>query len=215
MNLWYRQVGEFPVSAPVYYFRLVDTDFTPRLAYRSIMEFANELQVAGPGTHQETSPAVEEIGVWTTVLQSRVNGNTVLKTSRPGDKLRFGFAGTGVALLHGVGPTQGRITVTIDGEAVGSLPRDQQDRSYLDLYAPVVDDGRRSVFALGLRPGQHTLELQVEPQADPRAQDREVTIDGFAVELQSSPLPFYQALVAAGSGLLLLLLAPLTRSSRP
>ena len=208
MNLWYfRQVGDYPVTSPVYYFRLVDVDFTPRLGYGPLAELSNELRRAGPGMHQETSPAVEEIGTWSAALLSGVDSNTVLRSSRPGDKLRFTFAGSGVALVHSVGPTQGRFIVTIDGQPPPGLPRDEQDRAYLDLYGPTSETGRQSFIARDLRAGRHVLELVIDARADPRAQDREATVDGFAVELRWSPLQFYQAAVAAAAGLLLLLFA--------
>jgi len=208
MNLWYfRQVGDYPVTSPVYYFRLVDVDFTPRLGYGPLAELSNELRRVGPGMHQETSPAVEEIGTWSAALLSGVDSNTVLRSSRPGDKLRFTFAGSGVALVHSVGPTQGRFIVTIDGQPPPGLPRDEQDRAYLDLYGPTSETGRQSFIARDLRAGRHVLELVIDARADPRAQDREATVDGFAVELRWSPLQFYQAAVAAAAGLLLLLFA--------
>lgn len=212
VNVWYlRQVGDIPVTDASYYFRLIDTEFTPRPAYYRVATLGEELRTAGVGRHEETSPAVTTQGSWALRRLPGASGGSEVVSQRPGDTVRFDFYGTAVGIVHHVGPRQGRLLVSLDGEPVRGLPRDGQGRSYLDLYSE--NAGRvETSLAQGLRLRRHTLELTVAAEADQRALDREVILDGFIVDAETSPAAFYQALVALGAGLGLLLLSRSRRS---
>ncbi|MBI4498378.1 MAG: hypothetical protein HY689_10810 [Chloroflexi bacterium] len=183
MSIWYfRHVGDIPPDRPDYYFRMVDTEFTPRPVYHAVKQLGERLRVVGPGVYQESNAAVEAEGRWAFRLLPDASAGAVLQPHTPDAALTLTFEGTDVALLAGVGPQGGRLRVTVDGQDAGLEQKDAAGRSYVDLVAPERRFGVQLVLARGLRPGRHTLRL--EPVG---AAGQEWFIDGFAVE--SRPVP--------------------------
>ncbi|HLE02192.1 MAG TPA: hypothetical protein VI877_01725, partial [Dehalococcoidia bacterium] len=123
INIWYfRQVGDILPNQADYYFRVVDTDFTPRLVYYRLQELAQSFHWAGPDLHQETSPALSLTGNWQFRINPLASGNGAAASSSPGDEAIFSFVGTGVSLQHNGG--RGRLYVELDGRGAGLKQRD-------------------------------------------------------------------------------------------
>ena len=203
INLWYfRQVGDIlSQESSAYYFRIVDVDFTPRLAYYRLQELSAGLKVASPGYHEETSPAVETEGRWMSLLQSDASGGVLITSDRPGDSLTFTFEGTDVDLLYQGNRLSGRLEISIDE---GQPSKGE----YVDLF--IAEEGKgvlRQKVAGGLRPGRHTLKLTIASQNNPQSGGRWCAIDAFEVRNEPLLWPFYGL-----AGLMFLAIASLASS---
>ncbi len=198
--IWYfRQVGSLTPDQAEYYFRMVDTDFTPRKLYFAVQDVALGQGVAGPGLHQQSSPAVQTYGGWRSEIVSDALGGDWVRTDQPGDSLTLTFRGQGVDLLTQTGPTGGRLHVLLDGQAAGGLPTDAQGASYVSLYAPEANSGARIPLVRNAGPGEHTLRLIVAPNADPASLGHEAVVDAFEVlpaEGQRFPIGQFLGLLA-------------------
>ena len=184
INLWFfRQVGDMsPKDSAEYYFRVVDTDFTPRPVYFKVKELSKEYEVAGPGTYQETSGAVETNGSWTYEGAASAWGEALLTSSQVGDSVTLRFKGTKVELIFQGDETSGMAYVSVDGKSTPVLPQSEQGKSYVDLYRPDLTPEASAVIVKGLPPGQHTVQLTVAGEHNPASKGNKVTVDGFSVE---------------------------------
>ncbi len=205
-NIWYfRQIGNLSPQDPDYYFRMVDVDFTPRLVYYAVKQATQGMRIAGPGYHQETSPAVGygeraspvpggETG-WEPRIAPRASARADLLARQPGAVLRFTFRGTGVELLTRRAPDAGHLAVAVDGRPVPGLPTVDPAHSVLDLRADRERWQARVPIAADLAPGVHVLELRVlEPP---------VTVDGFVVLGGNTPAWPLRRLALFSLGLLI------------
>lgn len=193
INLWYfRQVGQYPLDSAEYYFRLVDVDFVPRLAYQVLKDVNASLSVASPGYHEETDPAVELKGNWQTIMLPSASGRTVASSSTPDDSLSFAFTGTGVNLMVWKNRTGGRLLVRVDGGPASLLPRDASGQAYIDLLSTSGDYRENDPLARGLAPGRHTVQISVGGDPTQSGSGRSTLIDGFEVLTGGvSPWPFW------------------------
>ena len=188
--IWYlRQVGNITPDNAEYYFRMVDTDFTPRQVYFAVQDVAGTKSVAGPGMHQQTSPAVQRYGAWLHAIHSQAVSGSWIESARPGDSVSLTFQSRQVDLLTRTGPDGGRLLVSLDGHSVSGLPRDAQGASYVSLYSPQEEIGARIPLVRNAGPGEHTLRLIVAPDADAASTGLEIVIDAFDVRA-GEPLPF-------------------------
>lgn len=200
VNIWYfRQVGDITPDRSDYYFRMVDTEFTPRPLYHAVQNLGDSLKVAGPGAYQESNPAVQAAGPWSFRLFAEASGGAVLQPRAGEASLTLNFAGTDVTLIAGVSPQGGRLLATVDGKDAGLDQKDGEGRSYVDLSAPRSAFDARLVVARRLQPGRHALKL--EPVA---SEGREWLIDGFEVAEKAAPAgsSLYRYLGLAGLGVL-------------
>ena len=189
---WYfRQVGDIPLEAPEYYFRMVDVDFTPRRVYEAVKQNASALSVVGPGLRQETCPAVTLAGRWQAVVDARASAGAYLMSETPGDTLTLTFEGGGVNLLTARTPQSGILYVAVDGLAVPDLPRDTHGRSFLDLYGEAEEWQVQFPLIQGLPNGQHRLELALADERNPASRGLTGIVDGFVVRAGARPLPPY------------------------
>ncbi|GIW11742.1 MAG: hypothetical protein KatS3mg061_2799 [Dehalococcoidia bacterium] len=198
--LWYfRQVGDIsPAERADYYFRVVDVDFTPRLVYHRLKQFAASLHVAPPGLHQETSAAVEVRGQWRYRRAPDAQGGGYLATTHPGDSVSFSFQGGEIALVVRRRPSGGLAQVTLNGSDPPGWSGAGR-RAVLDFSAaqPETEVVR---IASGLGPGPHQLQLIVLGSG---ATTGEVAIDAFQVgRAEVSSWPFVLQLALAILGLL-------------
>jgi hypothetical protein len=195
-NIWYfRQTGQqyTPVDA-AYYFRMVDVDFTPRRMYDAVQDATRALFVAPPGHFEETNPAVVVEAGWRGIIASQASGEAYYISDEPGASLTFTFQGHSVDLVARRGPEGGRLLVTLDGRTLGSLPMDDQGRSYLDLSAASEIWQDRLHIAAGLVSGQHVVRLTV-------SEDEPVLSNVDAFEVSASQPPGFPAPLAASLGL--------------
>ena len=194
-NIWYfRQTGQqYTPEEAAYYFRMVDTDFTPRRLYDAVQDTAPTLTVAAAGHFEETNPAVTGDAAWRRVIGAEASGQAYLESDVPGSSLTFAFRGHSVDLVAIKDSLGGRLLVTLDGRNVAGLPTDDQGRSYLDLASPTPVWQARLPIAEGLSPGEHVVRLTVG--------DEELAacnVDAF--EVSTGPPPAFPILSVAGLG---------------
>lgn len=219
MNVWFfRQVGDIPPDDAQYYFRMVDTEFTPRPVYREVQRATIAQRLALPGYYGALDPALDAKGQWT-VLRDQP-GAVALRSDHPNDQLTVRFRGNQLDLNAERGPQGGRLGVQIDGttNGLGQLARDPQGRPYLDLRASQASSSTIPV-ARGLDPlGQqreHTAVFTVLP--GPAGQSAgTITISGVRVGYERSTRPLIAVAVVATLLLLfvLFLLGRVTRRVR-
>jgi hypothetical protein len=201
-NIWYfRQTGsQYPPDDATYYFRMVDTDFTPRRMYDAVQDAAGALFVASAGRVEETHPAVVADVAWSGAIEDRASGGGLLQSSGPGASLTFTFRGHSVDLIAWRGSQAGRLLVTLDGHNVAGLPVDASGRSYLDLGAEADQWQARLPIAQGLTGDQHVVRLTAsEASLEP------CNVDAF--EVNAGQPPSFPAGPVAGLGAGLLLVA--------
>jgi hypothetical protein len=174
VNVWYfRQAGDVPPDRAAYYFAMVDPEFNPRPVYEALRQATQGVEVAAPGLHQETSPAVSAPG-WRLVLDGAASAGTVLTADEGAGSLTFTFEGPRVALVTARGPDQGRLVVLVDGESPGGLPLDDEGRALVDLGAGRVMQRVTVPLACDLNEGVHRLTLFPDGPGP-------VTVDAFVV----------------------------------
>jgi polysaccharide biosynthesis protein PslG len=208
INIWYfRQVGDTLPSDAEFYFRMVDTEFTPRPVYNQIASATAQQRLAQVGRYGPLSPVVGSKGRWSTV--NGATGTQALRSERAGDTITIHFRGNQLVLEGDRSPHGGRVSVTVDGSTdnVRDLPKDDRGRRYLDFggasEGPVtltVVDGLDPLGALR----EHEVTLTTLPAADGTA--GRVTIRAFEVGYVRSSTVFVivssvAALLALGATL--------------
>jgi O-antigen ligase len=146
-------------------FSLLTDEGEPRPVYDAVSAWAVGLPVAAPpGGHGADSE-------WAAYDQGWQVGSLGVDCGPDGSRATFRFEGTAVAVTVRRGPYPGFLYVTVDGEAAGQLPVDEEGRSYLVLYhsSPVL---ATVPLARGLSEGVHTVEVVAE-----KAQGRWSLID--------------------------------------
>ncbi len=159
---WYfRPVSDENRDQVVYYFRMVDPEFTALPVYFAYQKMATAGPVVPYGYHQEDHYALSWEGPWQEEVDSRAALGAYRKGSA-GAELSFVFRGNGLELVTRRGPAQGRLYVEIDGLGANQLPRDAQGRAYLDLAASEEAWQVRVPLVAGLSYGEHRVRLWVE-----------------------------------------------------
>ncbi|MFB0545889.1 MAG: hypothetical protein ACETWB_03170, partial [Anaerolineae bacterium] len=207
-NIWYfRQVGDISPDRADYYFRMVDVDFTPRRIYYAVKDAAAALTEAGPGHHEETSPAVSVGEGWQAVIEPQASAQACLVNNAPGASLTFTFRGDAVDLITRQDERAGRLYVTLDGHVVNGLDK-EEGRSYVDLHSPVTHWQVKVPLVRRAGNGQHVLRLTVEEAQNAASSGSHCLIDAFDVIVAPPPsfpyLPVLPLMVGAlGLGWLL------------
>ncbi len=175
LNLWFfRQVGDIPADRSDYYFRMVDTDFTPRPLYLQVKALHDQIGVATAGEYEETAAPAELRGPWQTLQRDGASGGRMAQTAGDGAVATFTISGTGLALVVPAGPDPIRLSVKVDGA---------QNQSAVDLPTGKAD--MTSVhIAKGLTPGPHTIEVE-------RVSGPAFGFDRFLVEFKPDFTVFY------------------------
>jgi len=191
--IWYfRQVGNIPDTSAEYYFRMVDTDFTPRPVYFAVQEAARQ-PIPSLGLYQETHPAVKPQGRWHNVIDAKASLGAYIQSAEPGDSITFTFQGTRLDLVATRGPRSGRLLVVVDGHTASGLPLDDRGRSYVDLYSPIVRYQDRITLVHGARSRQYTVTVTVADASHPASLGRDCGVDAFEVlPGEGTPLPIMQ-----------------------
>ena len=199
-GIWYfRQTGQqYTPDDAAYYFRMVDVDFTPRRVYDAVQDATGTLFVAPAGHFEETNPALVPDPNWYSVIAPEASGEGLFESRELGSSLIFTFHGHSVDLIARRGPEEGRLLVTVDGRNVSGLPLDDQDRSYIDLYARETQWQTQIGIVQGLAPGQHAVRLTIS-----EGEQVSGNVDAFQVNA-GQPLGFPSLPVALlGLGILL------------
>jgi polysaccharide biosynthesis protein PslG len=186
VTVWFfKRATDAEADQAMYYFRLVEPDFSPKPVYHALAEYTNgdEARVLYPGVHQEDHWALDYGGRWQDQADpaAELGGYRYALDER--SSLAFVFHGTDLSLRPGpsAGPVEGW-TLSIDGgleEAVSAEPGLSE-----------------IVLAQGLAPGRHTAVLR------PLAASRPA-VDSLTVAQRRPTLPW----MAAGGAALGLVLA--------
>jgi hypothetical protein len=188
--IWYfRQVGNIAPEQPEYYFRMVDSDFTPRLSYRAIQEATRRPQVYGPGLYQESSPALKMRGQWQAIRTAEASGGAYLRSLNAGDAITFTFSGPALDLITRRSPQGGILAISLDGRTVPGLDK-------ADLYAASPQSQARLPLVRGATRGEHTVRLTVSKERHPQSSGQECIVDALEV-LPASPIAFPVLIIAA------------------
>jgi hypothetical protein len=130
-NFWFfKRPDERERNQAMYYFRMVEPDFTPMPVYRSMGAYATGLSpMLYPGTHQEDHWAIDYEGLWESVTGGEDESSPrelarYRRATEAGAELRFAFEGVGLTLVPG--PGKGEVDVRVDGGAPRRLPLDGQ-----------------------------------------------------------------------------------------
>lgn len=190
--IWYmRQVGNIPADRADHYFRMVDPDFTPRLVYLVVQEASKRYRSAGSGLHQETAPSVKLSGRWRTLIDEDASGQGCTLSTTAGDSATLVFRGTSLDLLTRLGPRGGRLIVALDDRPVAGLPTTPEGSSYVELYAPTVQQGARVSLVRDAGGEDHTLRLTVSGVHHPQSVGSECLLDAFDVNaVRAGGLPY-------------------------
>ncbi len=115
VNFWFfKQPSDARQNESMYYFRMVEPDFTPQPVYDAMRAYtANLVPTLYPGVHQEDHWALEYEGDWETVRSSESILQDYRQAFIPGDRLRFTFEGASLELRPG--PGAGEMNVSVDG----------------------------------------------------------------------------------------------------
>lgn len=179
MFVWFfKRADERERDQPMYYFRMVDPDFTPRPVYWYLASQALSTRALGPGLRPEDDWGVTYRGDWQSVAADDALGGRERVTQDMGASFAFDFYGTDLAVVHRCAPDAGRFQVVVDGAPANRLPRDREGRAWLDLSCPQGAAQQFTAVAT-LLPGRHHAEFLGEP--GPR-QGTWLTVDGFRVE---------------------------------
>jgi hypothetical protein len=147
VNAWFfKRATDTEIDQPMYYFRMVEPDFTPLPVYHALDEFAHsdEARMLYPGVHQEDHWALTYNGPW----EMRSDPDAELGSYRfaPDSSqatVTFTFEGTDLWLQSGP-HDRGAILFSLDGgreEKVG------------------IDPGNRIQLARALPRGPHTVSV--------------------------------------------------------
>ncbi|MFQ6100608.1 MAG: hypothetical protein ACE5OS_05160 [Anaerolineae bacterium] len=142
VNFWFfKRATDLERDQAMYYFRMVEPDFTPMPVYEEMQEYtANLTPMLYPGTHQEDHWALEYSDDWETVrvgesASRRISESAsqrelaaVLRayrrTTSPSATLHFWFEGASLTLRPG--PGVGEVELSVDGGAVRRVSLDGQ-----------------------------------------------------------------------------------------
>jgi hypothetical protein len=196
INVWFfKRATDAEADQAMYYFRLVEPDFTPLPAYYALQDYfhSDEARTLYPGVHQEDDWALAYAGAW----QTEDDPSAQLGGYRTSDdveaRLSLAFEGT-TLLLQAPPGEEGAFSLSLDGAAAKTV-------SY--------SAGQQIVLARGLSPGRHTLTLS------PGASGR-LAVDSLTVEERRPYLPWLAVGGAAVlAGLLILAVVLTVRRRRP
>lgn len=184
MSIWHlRLVHEVNTKLQYYYFGLLDVAFDPFPVYWSVGEMTRRPPVLEYGYREDSHPAIEYSGQWTTTIDPTSSDGAVAASSSPGDSVRFSFRGTALDLIAAGGPAGGVAEVKVDGLPANRL-RLEASRSYIDFYSSDLFAQRRIPIAAHLSYGPHTAELIVTEQGNSKSVGTEIKVDAWIVDKQ-------------------------------
>ena len=126
VNFWFfKRADDRERDQAMYYFRMVEPDFTPLPVYDAMREYtANLAPTLYPGVHQEDHWALEYEGEWANGRMDEWALGGYQQASTPGAALHFAFEGASLTLSPG--PGTGEIEVSIDGGQARRVSLDGQ-----------------------------------------------------------------------------------------
>lgn len=125
-NFWFfKRADESEANQAMYYFRMVEPDFTPMPVYGAIRQYAtNVAPTLYPGTHQENHWALTYDDGWETAGEEPGEVSRYRRATAARATLRFTFEGAALDLVPG--PGSGEVEVSVDGGAWRRIPLEGQ-----------------------------------------------------------------------------------------
>jgi hypothetical protein len=192
VNAWFfKRATDNEQDQAMYYFRLVEPDFTPMPIYEALKEYmtSEQARVLYPGVHQEDHWALAYDGAWETRSDPAAELGTYRHTEAPQAKLSLAFEGSEIWLRTGPG---------VDGVLAYSL--DGAEEEPLSFTA-----GEEIPLAQNQSRGQHNLSI--EAAAGP------LTVDSLIIRERThvEPLLIAGGVVVAAVLIAILVVAALVR----
>jgi hypothetical protein len=165
---FFKRATDTETDQPMYYFRLVEPDFTPMPVFEALKELMHQPAVLYRGVHQEDDWALSYAGTW----HERADANAELGAYRLAgseqSSLSFSFEGTELSLKPGP-DAAGDLAFRLDGAA-------EQEIHY--------EAGEPIRLAHGLTAGRHTAILRANPT---------LSVDSLTVRERSPLVPWLAA----------------------
>lgn len=131
--------------------------------------------VVGPGTYEESSPAIGYSAAWTTLSSSGSSRSGIRYSTSSSAKASLTFTGAAIAWYTWKSPSAGIVHVYVDGARVATV----------DNYARTtrtVELGYRAT----LKPGTHTIEIRASGSKNAASIGRITHLDSFVVGVDRS-----------------------------
>ena len=125
----------------------------------------------GPGTYEESSPALVWTGRWSALRSSRDSGGAAAQARSGPASVSLRFRGTGVEWVSRRGRTAGINAVWLDDRLVATVDRSSPRTEHRVVVWSVS----------GLRPGVHTVRIEHTRSRGPGATDDTVVLDALVV----------------------------------
>ncbi len=187
VNTWFfKRATDTEQDQAMYYFRLVEPDYTPLPVYHALKEYMHsaEAQVLYPGVYQEDHWALIYDGSWETHSDPAAELGSYRYGEAPQSDITLTFAGTDLWLKTGPG-AEGTFSYVLDGEAETTASFAAEEEVPLARELPR---------------GQHTITIRATPSP--------LTVDSLTIRKQAALTPW---LVVGGVllaiGLLVVLVA--------
>jgi hypothetical protein len=179
MYWFFKRADDHEKNQPMYYFRMLDPDFTPHSVYGATKDYIARARVVTPGFRSTSHWAMDWRGVWETREDYRAyfgeykigragegeNGRAGERVSgRVGDSVSFSWRGMDLDLVVLQNPYSGAVRVQVD---------DQPARE-IALWRTDAGVGGRIVLARALRDGEHRVTMTVTRSV--------VAVNGFVVK---------------------------------
>ncbi len=157
-TLWFfKRATDAERDQPMYYFRMVEPDFTPLPIYQAMSDYLNDLDpTLYPGIHQEDTWQVTYSGAWDEVQSDAASLDSYKRAGEAGASLGLHWEGHYITLIPG-----------LDAEGYVHISKDDGPLQKLKL------DGTPVTLACHLRRAHHTLTLTLDAGV--------VTVDEFQV----------------------------------
>ncbi|MDE3089329.1 MAG: cellulase family glycosylhydrolase [Chloroflexota bacterium] len=163
MDWFFKRADNHEKNQPMYYFRMLDPDFTAQPVYAAMKDYIAQARVVTPGFRSTSDWAIDWYGAWETQQEDRAYFGEY-KIGRLRDSVDFVFRGTDLDLVALQNPYGGAARVQIDNQS----PRETE------LWRTDSGVGGRIALARDLDDGEHRVTITVM-----RAP---VAINGFIVQ---------------------------------
>ncbi|MFC2023830.1 hypothetical protein ACFLT5_03755 [Chloroflexota bacterium] len=148
VNTWFfKRATDLEQDQAMYYFRLVEPDFTAMPVYDALTEYMHQTPTLYPGIHQEDHWALSYSGPWERRVDSSAELGAYQYTDSSGSALDFQFEGSDLVLKMGPG-VDGVLAYQVDGGSHQNLEFHQGDQIQLARALPA---------------GRHTISIQPAP----------------------------------------------------
>lgn len=163
MDWFFKRADDHEKNQPMYYFRMLDPDFSPQPVYAAMKDYIAQARVVSPGFRSASDWAIDWRGAWVSTDDPGAYFGAY-KAGQVGDAVSFTFRGTDLDLVVLQNPYGGAVRVQIDN----APSRD------IDLWRTDPEVGGRIALVRDLDDGEHRATITVTRAS--------VAINGFIVQ---------------------------------